>query len=127
MKHYETKVLLIEDDINVRTTIKMMLERMNISNITEIDDSVEALDYMKKNPDDIDMVLCDWNLPQMTGLELLKTIRKTDQNLPFIMVTARADEDSIQQAKEDGVTSYICKPVDFKKLEDEIIPLIDKG
>ncbi len=118
MRPHEAKVLLIEDDSNVRATLKAMLEEMNIYNIQEAENGIEALRYIDDNY--FNLILCDWNLPQKTGIELLREIRQSHPDVPFVMITARADKESVTLARENDVTSYICKPVNFQDLEKKI-------
>jgi two-component system chemotaxis response regulator CheY len=65
----------------------------------------------------IDLVLCDWNMPGRSGLELLQQVRSVGLEVPFVMVTGRADKESVIAAKDAGVTAYISKPFSAAQLE----------
>ncbi len=124
MRPYEAKVLLVEDDANVRATLKAMLEEMDIYSIQEAENGIEALRYIDENAHSVNLIICDWNLPQKTGIELLREMRQSHPNIPFVMITARADKESVTLARENDVTSYICKPVNFESLEKKITFLL---
>jgi CheY-like chemotaxis protein len=66
-------------------------------------------------------VLADWNMPVMDGNELLRQIRSADPDIPFIMITGRADRNSILEAKNSGVSSYIAKPFSVEHLEKKLV------
>ena len=120
----ETNVLLVEDDVNVRTAIKGMLREMGISNIQEATDGVKALEYLDDHPDVLSLIVCDWNMPNKTGIGLLKDVRQAYPILPFLMVTARADKDSVLDAKNADVTGYICKPFSFEDFRKKVSTML---
>lgn len=114
-------VLLVEDDSNVRLSIKAMLQEMGISNISEAADGVEALRLIEGDPKKgFGFVVCDWNMPKKTGLELLRDVRETNKKTPFLMITARANKDSVALAKKHDVTAYIVKPFTFNELKAKV-------
>lgn len=125
--HFQfVKVLLVEDDENVRITLKAMLEEMGITRIYEKENGADALEFLDENPGEASLILCDWNMPYKTGLELLNEVRTVYPHLPFIMLTARADEDSVLAAKNSKVTGYIPKPVTFERLKAKITTILSK-
>ena len=114
------RVLVIDDFATMRKIEKNILGQLGIKNIDEADDGSTALPKLQSNPYDI--VLLDWNMPTMTGLELLKAVR-SDENLkgiPVIMVTAEALKDNIVAAAQAGVNDYIVKPFTAATLEEKI-------
>lgn len=114
------RVLVVDDFATMRKIEKNILGQLGIKNIDEADDGSTALPKLQANQYDI--VLLDWNMPTMTGLELLKAIR-SDENLksiPVIMVTAEALKDNIVAAAQAGVNDYIVKPFTAASLEEKI-------
>ena len=124
MKKQDLKILLVEDDISTRATIRSMLLEMGITQIYEAEDGQTASDFIEmgvsKDKQLIDLVISDWNMPKKTGYEFLVALRKAKPDLPFLMVTARGDHSSMMDAIGAGVTSYIRKPFSLKELEEKI-------
>lgn len=120
------KVLLAEDDNNVRITIKSMLQEMGIIHIHAVSNGAEAISYIDGGSNNISLIVCDWNMPHKTGIELLKDVRMSHPDLPFLMVTARADKDSVIAAKQSNVTAYICKPLTFNHFKDKVVSVLKK-
>jgi len=104
------KVLIVDDFATMRRILKNILKQIGFSNITEADDGKTALIELKK--EQFDLVLCDWNMPEMSGLELLQKVRSDDglKDTPFVMVTAEAQKDNILEAVKAGVNNYVVKP-----------------
>jgi two-component system chemotaxis response regulator CheY len=124
MNTHDLNVLLVEDDQNVSMTLRSMLIEFGISNVYDAVNGEEALALLQEAKEDISLVVCDWNMPKVTGIEVLEAIRKTSPEMPFLMVTARADKSSVLAAKEHNVSVYICKPFsygEFKKKMNYIV------
>ena len=104
------KVLVVDDFATMRRIVKNVLKQIGFSDIVEADDGATALDVLKENK--IDLIVSDWNMPKMTGLDLLKTVRgdESTKEIPFLMVTAEAQKDNVLQAVQAGVSNYIVKP-----------------
>jgi len=114
------KVLVVDDFATMRRIVKNILVQLGYKNIVEADDGTTALDILKKEK--IDLIISDWNMPKMTGLDLLKTVRG-DGGLaatPFIMVTAEAQQDNIIAAVKAKVSQYIVKPFTADTLAEKI-------
>ena len=114
------KVLVVDDFATMRRIVKNILVQLGYKNIIEADDGTSALDILKKEK--IDLIISDWNMPKMTGLDLLKTVRG-DSGLattPFIMVTAEAQQDNIIAAVKAKVSQYIVKPFTADTLAEKI-------
>lgn len=81
-----------------------------------------ALDFMgfADGDDSVDVILCDWNMPRLSGLELLKQIRTCGPDLPFLMITGNADLEAVVEAKTYGVTGYIRKPFSADQLRKKL-------
>lgn len=103
-------VLVVDDFATMRRIVKGVLKELGFKNIIEAENGKAALSELKK--EDVGLVISDWNMPEMTGLELLKAVRAQDQfkTLPFIMVTAEGQKDNVLEAVKAGVTNYIVKP-----------------
>ena len=104
------KILIVDDFATMRRIVRNVLKQIGFTNMIEADNGKAALKVLKK--ENIDLILCDWNMPEMPGIELLKAIRSDDElkNIPFVMVTAEAQKDNIIEAVKAGVNSYIVKP-----------------
>ena len=110
-------VMIVEDQIEARAMLRNMLMEIGINQIFEAKDGREALNFLDEAMDMIDIVICDWNMPKMTGVEVLRQLRSVSPNLPFLMVTGRSDKESVVEAKQSGVNGYIAKPFSAAQLE----------
>ncbi len=116
----EMRILVVDDFSTMRRIVKNILRQLGFNNIVEADDGTTAL--QKLNAEKIDFVITDWNMPKMTGMELLKEIRADEKfkKIPVLMVTAEALQENIIAAVKAGVNNYIVKPFDAKTLSDKI-------
>ena len=114
------KVLVIEDEKEARTMMRDMLSTMGVTQIFEASDGKEGLRFLDMAFDLVDIVLCDWNMPNMTGVSLLKQFRSVDNQTPFLMITGRGDMNSVLEAKTAGVSGYILKPFSLNQLEAKL-------
>jgi two-component system chemotaxis response regulator CheY len=104
------RIMVVDDFATMRKVIRNLLKQVGYENIVEAEDGVVALKTLKSKK--IDLVISDWNMPNMTGIELLKAVR-ADEELsatPFLMVTAEALQDNVIAAVKAGVNNYIVKP-----------------
>ena len=120
---YETRKVIVVDDSSVmRQIIKNNLKQLGfeLSNLLDAEDGEEAL--KKINEDRVDLVISDWNMPKMTGIDFLRAVRADGvlKELPFLMVTSEADKDKIMEAVQSGVNQYIVKPFNANQLEEKI-------
>ncbi len=111
------KILLVDDQPDMRSIVRGMLSDMGITQIFEASDGKEAMTFSDAAIDMIDVVICDWNMPKMTGIDLLRQMRSVLPDIPFLMLTGRGDLDSVAEAKSCGVTAYIRKPFSPANLE----------
>lgn len=116
----DLKVLLVEDQLEARTMLRNMMLEMGITQVFDASDGREALNFVDAAGDVVNFIICDWEMPKMTGVEFLRQLRTVDQDLPFLMVTGRADMSSVVEAKSSGVTGYIKKPFSSKQLEAKL-------
>jgi len=116
----DLKVLIVEDQSEVRSMLRNMLMELGINQVFESGDGREALMFIDSAFDFVDIIICDWNMPKMNGVELLRQLRTVDPDMPFLMVTGRTDIDSVVEAKSSGVTGYISKPFSPQQLEAKL-------
>jgi two-component system chemotaxis response regulator CheY len=122
----QIKILVVDDFATMRKVVRNLLKQGGYENIVEAEDGVTALKVLKSQK--IDLVISDWNMPNMTGLELLKAVR-ADEDLkatPFLMVTAEALQDNVIAAVKAGVNNYIVKPFTAEVLNDKIKKILEK-
>jgi two-component system, chemotaxis family, chemotaxis protein CheY len=114
------KILIVDDFATMRKVIRNILKQIGYENIVEAEDGAIGLRVLKSQK--IDLVVCDWNMPNMTGLELLKAVRADGdlKETPFLMVTAEALQENVVAAVKAGVSNYIVKPFTAETLNDKI-------
>ncbi len=114
------RVLVVDDFSTMRRIVKNILRQIGFTNIVEADDGSTAWDILNK--DKIDFVVSDWNMPIMSGIELLKKVRSSEEfaDLPFLMVTAEAQQENIIEAVQAKVSNYIVKPFTAETLGQKI-------
>lgn len=118
---FESKRVLIVDDSNVmRKIIKNALNQLGFSDYVEAADGHAAMKEIGEDP--VDLIISDWNMPKMTGLEFLKNVRGHGnlKDIPFLMVTSEGDEAKILEAVEAGVSQYIVKPFNANQLQKKV-------
>jgi two-component system chemotaxis response regulator CheY len=115
------KTLVVDDFATMRKIVKNVLKQINITNVSEAENGKQALEVLKKEGD-FDLIISDWVMPEMTGIEFLKACKEDEEvkKIPFIMVTAEAQKDSVLEAIKGGVDNYIVKPFTPDKLQDAI-------
>jgi len=120
------KILLVDDFATMRKVIKNLLKQAGYNNISEAEDGAEALKALKSEK--MDFIISDWNMPNMTGLELLKAVRADSglKGLPFLMVTAEGLQENVVAAVRAGVSNYIVKPFTADVLNEKIEKIIAK-
>lgn len=104
------KVLLVDDSLAMRRIQRNVLEKLGLNDIVEADDGQDALKKLESTP--IDLVLLDWNMPNMDGLTTLKNIRSNDntKDLKVMMCTSESEKGKIVEAIKSGANSYVVKP-----------------
>lgn len=114
------KVLIVEDQQEVRSMLRNTLMGLGINQVFESGDGREALSFIDSAFDFVNVIVCDWNMPKMSGVELLRQIRTVDPDVPFLMITGRTDIDSVVEAKSSGVSGYLSKPFSPQQLEAKL-------
>ncbi len=119
------KFLIVDDFATMRKIIEKMLAEMGYANVEEAADGQQAVLMLQKaasSSQPFDMVICDWNMPGLSGLEVLKICRDNQnlKNLPFIMVTCESEQSNILEAAHLGVSDYAVKPFSSKVFEAKV-------
>jgi two-component system, chemotaxis family, chemotaxis protein CheY len=119
-------ILIVEDAISMRHTIKASLRRHGLTSLIEAGDGEHAAKLMKTKH--INLVICDWMMPNMTGLELFSTIQSNEKykNLPFILLTGNDQKESVTEALKIGIKHYIVKPFNPYKLFEKVHELLQE-
>lgn len=112
------RALVVDDSGVMRKIVARSLGACGVSDIAEAGDGREGMQLFSS--DDFDLVITDWNMPEMTGLELLKAIRRSGSNVPIIMVTTEGEKGKVIEAIHAGVTDYLCKPFEQDELRDKL-------
>src|SRR5437868_1252460 len=121
----ETRILVIDDMPSIRDLVKNHLKAMGFKNIQEASDGEEALRMLiqlNTPGHNIQLVISDWNMPHMKGIDLLKHVRTQSEwtNLPFVLLTSEAERDQVTEAVLAGASQYIVKPFSAKIFEDKL-------
>ena len=118
------KILVVDDYQTMRRIASNLLQQLGFTNIDQASDGSQALDKLRKGR--YGLVVSDWNMEPMTGLQLLKEVRADNKlsGTPFIMVTAESKTENVVAAKEAGVNNYIVKPFNADTLKQKITSVI---
>lgn len=114
------RVLLAEDNLFSQRLIRSVLNQLGIRQLTIVQDGAQAMEMLGEPDSRFDLIISDWNMPNVTGLELLQHVRKTWANLPFLMLTGNQEVDFVRAAKENGVDAYIIKPFSPQQLSNKL-------
>jgi len=120
------KILIVDDFSTMRRIIKNLLRDLGFNNTQEADDGNTGLPMLQSG--NFDFLVTDWNMPGMTGIDLLKAVRADPklQNLPVLMVTAEAKKEQIVMAAQAGVNGYIVKPFTAQTLKEKIDKIFER-
>ena len=122
----ELSVLVVDDFSTMRRIVNNLLKQAGFGNVSEAEDGVTALQKLESGR--YDFVVSDWNMPNMSGLELLKAVRSSPQlkHLPFLLVTAAARKENIIDAAQAGADGYIVKPFTGDVLSEKIAAILKR-
>ena len=122
------KLLVVDDSSTMRRIIKNTLARLGHKDVLEGEDGVQGWNQLDSNPD-IDMLITDWNMPEMNGLELVKKVRADERfkDLPIIMVTTEGGKAEVITALKAGVNNYIVKPFTPQVLKEKLSAVMGLG
>ena len=117
----DLKIMVVDDFPTMRRIVKTLMRQSGFTNFTEAEDGAQALKILLEQGD-FEMIVSDWNMPNMTGLELLKAVRADARlkHLPFLMVTAEAEKENIIEAVKSGVSNYVVKPFTGQTLKEKL-------
>ncbi|MBW7566017.1 chemotaxis response regulator CheY [Chromobacterium subtsugae] len=120
MSDKNMKFLVVDDFSTMRRIVRNLLKELGFTNVDEAEDGQVALHKLKTQS--FDFVVSDWNMPNMTGIELLKAVRADPQlkHLPFMMITAEAKRENIIEAAMAGASGYIVKPFTAATMEEKM-------
>ncbi|MES9898400.1 MAG: chemotaxis response regulator CheY [Sedimenticola sp.] len=120
------KILVVDDFSTMRRIIKNLLRDLGFTNTHEADDGTTALPMLKTGH--FDFLVTDWNMPGMTGIDLLKEVRSDNDlvSLPVLMVTAESKREQIIEAAQAGVNGYVVKPFTAGILEEKITKIFER-
>jgi two-component system, chemotaxis family, chemotaxis protein CheY len=112
------KILLVDDSRTIRNIQKNTLKTLGHEDVVEAADGLEALACIAKERPEL--MLVDWNMPNMDGITLIRKVRETDKTLPIIMVTTEAEKSRVLEAVKAGVNNYVVKPFTADTLAEKI-------
>jgi len=120
------KILIVDDFSTMRRIIKNLLRDLGFTNTVEADDGLTAIPIL--NSGSIDFLVTDWNMPGMTGIDLLRHVRADEKlrSLPVLMVTAEAKREQIIEAAQAGVNGYVVKPFTALALKEKIEKIFER-
>lgn len=119
------KVLVVDDSGTMRKIILRSLNALGVTDVVEAGDGSDGLDMFKQQQ--FDVVLTDWNMPRMTGLELLKAIRGSGSTVPVILITTEAEKGRVLEAVQAGVSDYLVKPFETEGLRQKLQKFVAAG
>lgn len=127
----ELRVLLVEDDDFTRRLVLRLLNDLEIHLVTEARDGMNALEVLRDKGDGIDLIICDLEMPRMSGLDLLHALRTATGNpladIPVIVLTAHREADTVKRAIAYGISGYLVKPVSKADLVKRLSFAMQKG
>ncbi len=118
------KILIVDDYKTMLRILRNLLRQLNFNNVDEATDGSMALQKLRQEP--FGLVISDWNMEPMTGIQLLREVRADEKlkHLPFIMITAESKSENVIAAKEAGVSNYIVKPFNAETLKTKMASVI---
>ena len=125
------RILIVDDTDTVRRVLRDILHSIGFTSILEADNGLSALDKLKDDELDFDLIISDWNMPQMNGLELLNAIRNDRRfskyrDIPYLMLTSESQRKSVVLAIKAGVTNYLVKPFSADSINQKLREMFDQ-
>ena len=120
------KVLIVDDYKTMLRIMRNLLRQLGFENVDEAIDGTQALEVLRASEEKFGLIISDWNMEPMTGIELLRHVRADEkfQRVPFIMVTAESKSENVIAAKEAGVSNYIVKPFNAGTLKAKMVSVL---
>ncbi len=118
------RILVIDDALTMRRIVVNLLRQLGFTNMNEADDGTTA--WEKLSQETFDLIISDWNMPKMTGIDLLRKVRADPKyaSIPFIMVTAEGKRENVIAAVQAGVSNYVVKPFNAATLKEKMVKVI---
>jgi two-component system chemotaxis response regulator CheY len=119
-------VLIVDDYKTMLRILRNLLRQLEFNNVDEAADGGQALEKLRDADTRFGLVISDWNMEPMTGIQLLREVRSDDglKHIPFIMVTAESKSENVIAAKEAGVSNYIVKPFNAETLKSKMVSVL---
>lgn len=119
-------ILVVDDFSTMRKIVRTSLKQLGFTNVTEAEDGRVALEKLRNG--EFKLIVSDWNMPNMMGIDLLKEVRadETLKHLPFLMVTAEGKKENVLEAAKAGVSNYIVKPFNVDSLKEKLEAVFKK-
>lgn len=118
------RALVVDDSAVMRKVLIGALSRANINEVDQAGDGAEAVQAVQQN--EYDIILMDWNMPNMLGIDALKAIREMGKTMPIIMVTTEAEKSRVLEALKAGATNYVIKPFEPNTIVGKIQEVLNK-
>ncbi len=118
-------VLLVEDNAFAQRLARQVLVQLGVQNIHIVPDGQAAIDALEESELRYDLIISDWNMPNVTGLQLLQHVRKTWEGMPFLMLTGNQTVDFVQAARANKVDAYVIKPFSPLQLRQKICAIFN--
>ena len=118
------RILIADDDREMRELITLSIQAMDVGETVTVHDGIEALEALRREP--FSLIVCDWFMPRMKGIDLLRIMRadKRWKKTPFLMVTAEATAEDVEEAVLAGCDDYLIKPFSYRHLEERVRKLL---
>lgn len=113
-------ILLVDDNPNARKLMTRVLSEMGVHVIVQAENAIQGFKAFQTSAGTIDLIICDWQMPVVSGLDFLKRMKALHPEVPFIMVTGKGDIDSVKDAGAHGVTGYIVKPYSPMQVQEKL-------
>ncbi len=114
-------VLLVEDDAFAQRLATAVLRQLGVTNLVVVKDGQAAIQQLSYEDARFDLIISDWNMPNVSGLDLLKHVRSTWENMPFLMLTGNANEEFVRTAQANKGDAYVIKPFSPAQLKQKIM------
>jgi two-component system chemotaxis response regulator CheY len=120
------RVLIVDDYKSMLSILRKLLEQINFNNVEEAIDGSEALEKLKEDDAKYGLIISDWNMEPMNGIQLLRQVREEDalKLIPFIMISAESKSENVIAAKDAGVSSFIVKPFNASTLKAKMVSVL---
>ncbi|MCB0360331.1 MAG: response regulator [Bdellovibrionales bacterium] len=119
----QARILVCDDDPHARTIASVMLKHAGYERITETADPLNAIRRVEKGL--VDLLILDWRLPQMTGIEVLRAVRAQQGKVPVVMLTAHKEREHVMEALQAGANDYVAKPFSGTVLVNKVTAVLN--